>query len=262
MSLPNGATNQVLQALHCHRSIREYKPDPVPEECVERILEAASRAATAGGLQQYSLVVIDEPRILRSLNADAAPLAIMALVDTYRLRRWFDRHRVPFHHDQLVSLFIGFTDALLALQNACIAAESLGLGTCYQGSALSADARSLLATPEGVVPAGLLLVGYPTEDPEPRSRLPLEAVVHRNAYQTPSDEDIDRWYAERYPNWESSHDPEVLEQLAERGITSWPERVALGQFTRGMLEVQSMGLLDNLRTAGYRLPAPWRVSEP
>lgn len=262
MHEPSAETNPVLQTLLSHRSIREYRRDTVPDDVLKRVLEAGVRAPTAGGLQHYSLLVIDDPARLRSLNADAAPLAVMALVDTYRLGRWFQRHGVPFMRDELVSLFIGFTDALLALQNVCIAAEGLGLGTCYQGAALSADTRSLLGTPEHVVPAGLLLLGYPAEDPAASPRLPLQAVVHRNAYRVPSDEDIDHWYAERYPDWEAGRDPEVRERLATAGIGNWAQWIALGQFTRESLEIESMGLLDNLRSAGFRLPAPWRGGEP
>jgi len=262
MHEPSAETNAVLQTLLNHRSIREYRPDPVPDDVLHRILDAGVRAPTAGGLQHYSLMVIDDTARLRSLNADAAPLAVMALVDTYRLGRWFQRHGVSLMRDELVSLFIGFTDALLALQNVCIAAEGLGLGTCYQGTVLSADTRSLLGTPEYVAPAGLLLLGYPAEAPGSSPRLPLEAVVHRNSYQVPSDEEIDQWYAERYPDWETGRDPEVRERLAAVGIENWAQWIALGQFTRESLEIESMGLLDNLRSAGFRLPAPWRGGEP
>ncbi|MBD3178079.1 MAG: hypothetical protein GF320_23130, partial [Armatimonadia bacterium] len=186
--------------------------------------------------------------------ADAAPMAILALVDAYRLKRWFELSDAPFHHDELINVAIGLTDALLALHNIAVAAESLGLGTCYQGSVLTANTRELLGTPAYVTPAGLLLLGYPAEDPETTPRLPLDAVTHRNTYRVPCDDEIEDWYGERYPDWEHSHDEEERARLEAEGITNWAQRIALGHFSHELLQVESLGLLENLRRAGFNVP--------
>ncbi len=77
--------------------------------------------------------------------------------------------------------FTGATDALLAAQNICIAAESKGIGICYLGTTVytAAKVNEILELPKGVVPVVTVVMGYPDEQPALTDRLPLEAVVHK-----------------------------------------------------------------------------------
>jgi len=138
-------TNPVIESLLSHRSIRKYKPEPVAPDTLDLILRAGIRAATAGNLQLYSLVVIDDPAIKRALEAPEcaeAPLAIVALADTYRIQRWFEVNGVrQIENYRPSNLLIAIWDALIALHNIVIAAESLGLGTCYMGDIIARDVQ-------------------------------------------------------------------------------------------------------------------------
>ena len=60
-------TNPVIDCLMNHRSVRKFKPDPIPEETIETILRAGTRAATAGGIQPYALIVIDDPEVMKKV---------------------------------------------------------------------------------------------------------------------------------------------------------------------------------------------------
>ena len=247
-----------IELIRSHRSIRRFKPDPVSEEALETMLHAGTRAATAGNLQLYSFLVLDDPEKLAALEelagafATPPPLAVMVLVDLHRIRRWLEVKKAA---DPVLSrpayLMLGMWDAIAALQNLILAAESLGLGTCYVGAALEMDATERFGAPELVYPAGLVGIGHPDEDPEPRMRLPLEGVVHRNAYRSPDDETIRRVYAERDVVWEG-----VSEQrkaaLAERGIAGIAQALAVQRFSDEATRGRSERILASLKSAGFR----------
>ncbi len=250
--------NPVLECLMNHHSIRKFKPDPVPEETIETILRAGTRAATAGSIQPYAFIVIDQPELLKKISYIDAPLAIVAVVDQYRVKRYYELNDAPFYNDQAINLMISYWDTTIALQNVVVAAESLGLGTVYIGMILSMNLQEALGVPEHVVPAGLVTLGYPDEEPELRPRLPLEAVVHRNGYQIPSDEDIAAWYGEGDRAWQQRFENDWTEErrakLIARGVTNRAQNWTIGHYTKEFTLDQSKGVLDNIKRAGFRLP--------
>ena len=250
-------TNPVLDCLMNHRSIRKFKPDPVPEATIETILRAGIRAATAGSIQPYAFIVIDEPELLKQISYIDGPLAIVAVVDQYRVKRYYELNDAPFYNNQAINLMISYWDATIALQNVVVAAESLGLGTVYIGMVLSMKLQEALGVPEHVVPAGLVTLGYPDEEPELKPRLPLEAVVHRNGYQMPADEDIAAWYREGDEAWQQRFENEWTEErrakLIELGVTNRAQNWTIGHYTEEFTRNQSRGVLDNIRRAGFRL---------
>ncbi len=264
--------NKTINCLLNHRSIRKYKPQPVESDKLELILTAGTRAATGGNLQQYTFVLIDDPEQLQALNeqirdACNAPLTIIALADQHRPRRWFETSGVPatqITNNTAWHFFMALWDALIALQNMVVAAESLGLGTCYNGNVVNIDIHDFLEAPEHTFPAGMIYLGYPDMNPELSSRLPLEAIVHKNKYQMPSDDDIRGYYKERNKVWDSLP-TDLRERLQERGIRSIPEGVALRKYSpegnkiaSGRDDVMTIGdanrvILQNLRRSGFSL---------
>ena len=243
-------SNPVINSLSDHRSIRRFKPDPVPEDLLDEMLRAGTRAASAGNLQAYSLVVIDDPDRLEKMTFKA-PLAIAALVDFHRLKRWLELNDAPFYFDQPVNLFIAYWDAVIALQNIVVAAESLGLGTVYVGLVLSKNVQEWLGAPEYVFPAGLVFIGYSDESPDLRPRLPLEAVVHRNSYRVPTDEEIRAHFADKDGQWEEF--PQTRrEKLRAKGVENYAQFVTLGHYTSEFIRSESEKLIENLRQAGFR----------
>jgi nitroreductase len=247
--------NAVIDCLMNHRSIRKFKSKPVEPEKLDLILRAGTRAATAGNLQHYSLIVVDDDEKKRALENDPAfesSTMIVAVVDTYRLKRWFELNDAPFYFNQACNLFIGFWDAIVSLQNVVIAAESLGLGTVYLGEVLSKDLGQILGTPEYVFPAGLAVVGYPDETPDLRPRLPLEAVVHRNGYQVPSDDEITAFYREKDQAWKDLSE-ESRRDLLIQNIRNTAQRVTIGHYTEEFIAGESKAILENLKKASFKL---------
>jgi len=251
------ARNPVIDCLMNHRSVRRFKPEPIPEETIKTILRAGTRAATAGSIQPYAFIVIDDPEVMKKVSYIEGPLAIVAVVDQYRVKRYYESNGAPFYNDQAINLFISYWDATIALHNVVIAAESLGLGGVYIGMVLSQNLQESLGVPEYVVPAGLVTLGVPNEEPELRPRLPLEAVVHRNRYRIPSDEDVASWYREGDEVWrdrfENEWDEARRSKLLERGIDHRAKHWTIGHYTEEFTKRESEGLVANVRRAGFRL---------
>ena len=250
-------SNPVIDCLMNHRSVRKFKPDPIPEETIETILRAGTRAATARSIQPYAFIVIDDPALLKKVSYIDGPLAIVAVVDQYRVKRYYEANGAPFYNDQASNLFISYWDATIALHNVVIAAESLGLGGVYIGMVLSQDLTESLGVPEYVVPAGLVTLGVPDEEPELRPRLPLEAVVHRNGYQVPSDEEVTAWYRDGDEAWLERFENEWSEKrrnkFLERGIDNRAKHWTIGHYTEEFTKRETEGLLASLKRAGFRV---------
>jgi FMN reductase (NADPH) len=254
--------NSVIECLLNHRSVRKYSDRTVEPETLNTILHAGTRAATGGNLQLYTMLVIDDENSLVMLDKALevpffkpanCPLAILALADQYRVRRWLRAHseREVYNH-RPYNFFMAIWDALIALQNMVVAAESLDLGTCYLGSGVELDVQELFAAPEYVFPAGLLCIGYPESSPKLSMRLPLEAVVHRNRYCIPSDDDINSWYAERDRVWDVVSESRKQE-LAKQGIVGIAQALSVQKFSPEIVEKRSRGILNILGKSGFDL---------
>ncbi len=246
-------TNAVIDSLMAHRSIRKFKPQPVEPEVLDAILQAGIRAPTASNLQQYALVVVDDLEKRKALGVAHAPVAIIALADQYRVKRWCEVNDSPpvcnttAHH-----LFIAFCDAMIVLHNVVVAAESLGLGACYIGRIQEADIQTILDAPEYAFPAGMVCLGYPDESPPLKTRLPLEAVVHRNAYHRPTDAEIREFYRERDAEWETMS-AERKAQLAAQNVHNIAQAVAVRNYAQDVVAGRAEGILRNLKRAKFAL---------
>ena len=134
-------TNPVIESLCNHRSIRKFKSDRVDEELLTTILNAGTRAATGGNLQPYTLVVIDDTALLKKIGLSHAPMVILALADQYRVKRWLEINNPEREIvcDRPWGFFLALWDTYIALHTISVAAEAVGLGTCYYGFGLELD---------------------------------------------------------------------------------------------------------------------------
>ncbi|QZA33325.1 oxygen-insensitive NADPH nitroreductase [Hydrogenibacillus sp. N12] len=183
--------NEVIALMLRHRSIRRYRPDPVPEEDVRWIIQSAQAASTSSFLQAYTIIGVRNAELraeLAALSNNAhvaeAPLFLVFLADLRRLSAAAARHGVAARVETTEAFIVATVDAALAAQNAAVAAESLGYGICYIGGLRNAiDAVSeRLGLPEQVTPLFGMTVGRPAEDPAPKPRLPLTVVYHEERY--------------------------------------------------------------------------------
>jgi nitroreductase len=167
----------VFEAIKGRRSIRAYKAVDVPEETVEKLIDAARWAPSAGNIQPWEFIVVRNPEIKRRLAEAAlgqsfieeAPVVIVVCADEERSARGYGVRGRTLYCIQ---------DTAAAIQNIHLAAYALGLGTCWVGAFREDEARRILGIPEGIRPVAIIPVGFPAESPAPRSRRPLKQIIH------------------------------------------------------------------------------------
>lgn len=188
--------NTVLNQLHERKSVRVFEEREIPAEVKQAILEAAIQAPSAGNMALYTILDITDPEIKAKLavSCDNQPFiatAPLVLVFCADYRRWYDVFR-KFQEDvrkpDLGDLFLAQADTLIAAQNAVVAAHSLGLGSCYIGDITEHFEfhKELLNLPRYVVPAAMLVLGYPTRQQLDRPKPPRHEaahLVHENGYR-------------------------------------------------------------------------------
>jgi hypothetical protein len=108
--------NEVIQSLLNHCSVRKFQEKPVEPEVVDMILNTGIRAATAGNLQLYALIVVDDEKQKEAFGLAHAPLVIVASVGLYRLKCWFDiSNTAPVCNNRANSLFLKSPARIMAL---------------------------------------------------------------------------------------------------------------------------------------------------
>lgn len=190
-----------------HRSIRKYKSTPIPEELLNELLEAASRASTCGNMQLYSLVVTRDRAMREKLlpchfgqqMVVEAPCVITICADVHRFSMWCKQRDAEPAYDNFAWFLTATIDAMLAAQNLSIAAEANGLGICVLGTTIytAGEIVRVLELPKGVLPVTTIVVGYPDEKPELTDRLPMDGIVHYEKYKEYTAAEIDELWAER-----------------------------------------------------------------
>jgi len=196
--------NPVMELILKRKSVRSYEAKAIPEETKNEIIGAALSSPTAGGLMLYSIVEVKDQIIKDALVKSCdnqpfiakAPLVLLFLAD---YQRWFDYFGVsgvkeacekegrPMRKPEEGDLFLACCDALIAAQTAVVAAESLGIGSCYIGDIMEnyETHKKLFDLPQYVFPICLLCFGYPTKEQmerEPVKRFDRKFVVFENQY--------------------------------------------------------------------------------
>ena len=167
-----------LALLKARRSIRRYRPDPVPDEMVEQLLEAGRWAPSASNRQPWAFIVVRDEEVRRQVAQHAA----------YYLIRWAHVSQAPLlialcgdRRNPIYRQFL-HEDVGLAGGQIMLQARALGLGTCWIGGLDRKAIAAILCVPEHMQVIGLLTVGFPAEDPPPRSRKPLAEIAYDDVY--------------------------------------------------------------------------------
>ncbi len=198
-----------------HRSIRKFKDTPVPEDVLNEILEAGTRASNTGNMQAYSMIATTSRELREKLSPChfnqpsvlQAPVHITFCADINRFGKWCRQRGAEPGYDNFAWFMNGTVDAVLASQNVALEAEAHGLGICYMGTVIYTTDRiaEILELPDGVVPVAAIVLGYPDQEPPLTDRLPLDGIVHRETYKDYTPEDIDRIWAAREASEETQN---------------------------------------------------------
>ncbi len=195
--------NETIQVILRRRSRRMYADKPLESLHRNAILRAALRAPTAGNLMLYSIIEITDQELKEKLAVTcdnqpfiaSAPLVLLFAADYQRWWDYFQQTGAPQRaldlgiqprKPQAGDLVLACCDALIAAQTAVIAAESLGVGSCYIGDILenAETVRQLFNLPRHTFPVTLLCFGYPRSTPSApqTSRFDQRFIVHQNSY--------------------------------------------------------------------------------
>lgn len=172
----------IFEAVEARRSIRRYKPDPVGEEQVSRVLNAARLAPSWKNLQCWRFIVVrgeEGKAALQAAFADsnpgkkaimAAPVMIVLCADPQASGKMGDKEYY-------------LVDSGIAMENLMLAARAEGLGTCWLGEFEESAAKAALGIPDAWRVVGLTPLGYPDQDPKPRPRKTFEEIVYREKWE-------------------------------------------------------------------------------
>lgn len=158
--------NEVVKQLYERKSVRVFEDREIDEEIVQSILQSAVMAPTAGNQQLYTILRITDPDLLKQLSetCDHQPFIAtgkLVLLFCADCLKWYDAFRHADcnpRHPGAGDLLLAVNDALIAAQNAVVAAWSYGIGSCYIGDIMeNAEIhRDILGLPDYVFPAALL----------------------------------------------------------------------------------------------------------
>lgn len=177
-------------------SVRRYERKPIEPEKLEFIYKAIQNTPTSYNGQQFSVISITDQdlkvqlyELIGQKQIKTSAVFMVFCVDFHKLQQFAEATDTEFprFQDTMDGFMVGVIDAALAMENAVIAAESLGLGSCcigYTRTAAPAELAKILQLPEGVCVICGLSIGYPAEHPDLKPKMPLSLVIHENHYRT------------------------------------------------------------------------------
>lgn len=202
--------NDIINQMKNRKSTRVFEDREITADVKNEILNAAFEAPTAGAMMLYSILNITDEALKEKLSVTCdnqpfiakAPLVLVFLAD---YQRWYDSFcfegcspRKPGEGDILLAC----ADAIIAAQNTVIAAESLGIGSCYIGDIIEncETVRELLGLPDYVLPAAMVVYGYHAEAQRNRkkpARFEKQYIVFENKYHRLTKEEHRRMHQMR-----------------------------------------------------------------
>ena len=171
----------VFEAIKKRRSIRDYTDEQVSDKDVEPLIEAARWAPSAGNTQPWEFVIVKDIEMKRKLS-DAAlnqtfiqkvPVVIVVCADEKRSSRIYGNRGEKLYSIQ---------DTAAATENMILAAQELGLATCWVGAFQEKEVAKAVKAPKNVKPVAIIPVGYPAGKPSASQRRSVNEIVHYETF--------------------------------------------------------------------------------
>ena len=245
----------MIESIKTRRTIRKYSGKDVPHELISSLLETASRAATMGNMQLYSVVVTRDEKNKEALSplhfnqpmVKGAPVVLTFCADFNRFSAWCEQRKAVPGYDNFLSFLNAASDTLLLTQNFCTLAEDEGLGTCYLGTTIynAEQIIKALNLSKLTFPIATITVGYPEDIPAQPDRLPVEGFIHEEKYCDYTRESIDKIHEYKESLEENKHFVEInkKETLAQIFTDI--------RYTKDANESISQKLLETLKSQGF-----------
>ena len=171
----------VFEAIKKRRSVRAYADEKVSEKDVERLMDAARLAQSAGSGQLGGFVVVKDVETKRKLSEAAlnqtfiekAPVVIVVCADLNRSSRGYG-----IRGEHLYSL----QDTAATTENILLAAQELGLATCWVGSFRDNEVAKAVKAPRNLRPVAVVSVGHPAERPLAPPKRSVNEIVYYETF--------------------------------------------------------------------------------
>ncbi len=164
---------EVMKAIMKRRSIRRFKKEPIPDELINKVMEAARLAPSGSNKQPWHFIIVRDAETKSKLGlhkwAEEAPVVIVCCIDPEE-GRWY------------------IIDGSIAFEHRVLEATSLGLGTCWMGrfyenlGETDERIKKVLGIPDHMRVLAVTPLGYPDETPDPTERKRFDEVVHHERF--------------------------------------------------------------------------------
>jgi len=166
----------IYELIKQRRSVRNFKPDPVDEAVLKRIVEAALWAPSAGNVQARMFYLVLNPHMKKAVasacfdqeHVEQAPAVIVACTDVETMRSFYGKRGTTLY---------GICDVSAAVENMLLAAWSEGVGSCWVGNFDEHKLQKALNIPKQYLPVAVVPLGYPSEVPPPPARKSFDESV-------------------------------------------------------------------------------------
>jgi len=165
----------VFEAIKGRRSIRQFTDEPIGKDALEKLLDVARWAPTAGNQQRWRFVVVTSP-LVKELIRKFAPGIFSMPAAFIVICAEKEAGASPWAEATYLA------DCAIAAQNIMLAAYEMGIGSCVALSYAKVAVQEILNLPENVEPLLIVTLGYPAEDPPPPPRLELNQIAFIDEY--------------------------------------------------------------------------------
>jgi nitroreductase len=163
------------------RSIRTFKKQEVTQATIEKLIEAARWAPSAGNVQPWAFVVVNSQKTKQDLamaaygqkDLEEASIVIVVCADEKRAAESYGVRGRTLYCIQ---------DTAASVQNILLTAQSLGLGSCWIGAFKEDEIKTVIGAPKEMRPIALIPIGYPNEAPSTRNRRPVSEIMHKETF--------------------------------------------------------------------------------
>ncbi|MCD6590144.1 nitroreductase family protein [Candidatus Woesearchaeota archaeon] len=210
-----------LEFISTRRSIRKYSLKPVEWEKIITAIDIATTAPSAGNLQPWRFIIIEDSGIQAELYEYCyeqpwvynAPALVAVVADIERCKSQYGERGYEYAIESVSA----------AIQNFLLALHALGLGAVWVSGFEQREVDEVLGVPAGKMTIALIAIGYPAEQPEPKTIFDLKTRIYFNKYG---------FKVSRV--WKLLRNYRAGREEAERNIKKWFKRI-LGK-PRGVVE--------------------------
>ena len=280
--------NETLKVLNERASLRNYSEREIEPEVMDMLMQTACNSPSGGNIQPFSIIKIQDKDMGVKLGEmcwqpfiGKAPLNLLYCLDLNRNAILAEHDGVPYTANHAFRHFwISFQDTIISAQSVCVAADSMGLGSCYIGTIMEFFEKciEMFQLPKFVIPVVLISIGYPESKPNQRKKFTQDVIVHDEKYHQYDPSELSAAYANREngkqiamneKNTEMFHAvcqavhgkeyaDEVLEKTKARGFFSPIQNLYGLHYHAAMMPMGNLGFLKILQNQGIDFFEDWR----